>query len=193
MIILIDNGHGKDTAGKCSPDGSLREWSYTREIAQRLCDELNAKGVHAIRIVTESEDISLTERVRRVNTICQQFGTKNVLLVSIHVNAAESDGAWHWCSGWSVYVSPNSSKNSKRLAATLYEEAAKRNLQGNRYVPGCRYWMGSFAIIRDTWCPAVLTENLFQDNKAEVRFLLSEEGKSAIVSLHVEGILNYLK
>ena len=33
MKILIDNGHGVDTAGKRSPDGSLREYKYTREIA----------------------------------------------------------------------------------------------------------------------------------------------------------------
>lgn len=30
---------------------------------------------------------------------------------------------------------------------------------------------------RDTKCPAILTENLFQDNKEDVDFLLSEKGK----------------
>jgi len=35
MKILIDNGHGSNTPGKCSPDGRLREYSYTREIAGR--------------------------------------------------------------------------------------------------------------------------------------------------------------
>ena len=33
MKILIDNGHGQETAGKRSPDGRLLEWSYNREIA----------------------------------------------------------------------------------------------------------------------------------------------------------------
>ena len=45
---------------------------------------------------------------------------------------------------------------------------------------------------RDTNCPACLTENLFQDNKEDVDFLLSEEGYQAIVDLHVNGILSYL-
>lgn len=36
MRILIDNGHGKETPGKCSPDGRLKEYAYTREIADRL-------------------------------------------------------------------------------------------------------------------------------------------------------------
>lgn len=50
-----------------------------------------------------------------------------------------------------------------------------------------------FCILKYTQCPAVLTENLFQDNKEDVDFLLSEEGKQTIVSLHVKGICKYLK
>ena len=32
MKVLIDNGHGSNTPGKCSPDGRLKEYAYTREI-----------------------------------------------------------------------------------------------------------------------------------------------------------------
>lgn len=60
-------------------------------------------------------------------------------------------------------------------------------------MPPHKYWVGNFAIVRDTKCPAVLTENLFQDNMAEVDYLLSAEGKATIAKLHVEGILNYIK
>ena len=35
MKVLIDNGHGSDTSGKRSTDGRLREYAYTREIADR--------------------------------------------------------------------------------------------------------------------------------------------------------------
>ena len=45
---------------------------------------------------------------------------------------------------------------------------------------------------RDTICPAVLTENLLQDNKDDVDFLLSEKGKQAIVDVHYNGIIKYL-
>jgi N-acetylmuramoyl-L-alanine amidase len=45
---------------------------------------------------------------------------------------------------------------------------------------------------RDTICPAVLTENLFQDNKEDVNFLLSEKGKQAIVDAHYNGIVKYI-
>ncbi len=38
MKILIDNGHGNNTSGKCSPDNRLREYAWAREIAVRLVD-----------------------------------------------------------------------------------------------------------------------------------------------------------
>ena len=46
---------------------------------------------------------------------------------------------------------------------------------------------------RDTKCPAVLTENMFQDNEEDVKLLLSEDGKQRIVDTHVNGIINYIK
>ena len=50
-----------------------------------------------------------------------------------------------------------------------------------------------FYILKHTKCPAVLTENLFQDNKEDVDFLMSPEGKKAITDLHVKGIMKYLE
>ena len=49
------------------------------------------------------------------------------------------------------------------------------------------------AICRDTNCPAVLTENLFQDNESDYKYLMSDEGREAIINLHVTGIVNYIK
>ena len=123
MKILIDNGHGVDTAGKRSPDGSLREYSYTREIARRIVQALTAEGFDAERIVTEEEDISLKERCRRVNAVCRSLGSKNVLLVSVHNNAAGSGGQWLTARGFSAHVSLNASDRSKRLAKCLWQAA----------------------------------------------------------------------
>ena len=193
MTVIIDNGHGSNTGGKCSPDGKLREYAWAREIAKRLETELKMRGIDARRIVPEETDISLTVRCRRVNDICRSNGSKNCLLVSIHINAAKSDSKWHDASGWSGWVAPNASANSKKLAQLLYAEAEKGGLKGNRSVPACKYWTGNYAIVRDTNCPAVLTENLFQDNREEASYLMSENGKRAIVQLHVDGIINYIR
>lgn len=192
MIVLIDNGHGVETKGKRSPDGRLLEYKYCREIAAAVEKALVAKGYQARRIVTEETDVPLGARCKRVNAVCEGMGTKNVLLVSIHVNAAGS-GNWRTARGWSGWVYEQGGERSRKLARCLCEAAEKRGLMGNRSVPECKYWTANFFVLKNTKCAAVLTENLFQDNREDVEVLLSEEGRQAIVDLHVEGIENYIK
>lgn len=191
--VLIDNGHGENTPGKCSPDKRLREYAYAREIAMRVEKCLRCKGYNAQRIVEEETDVPLSERCKRVNDICKQVGTKNVLLVSIHNNAAGGDGKWHEARGFSAHVGLNASSKSKMLAQYLWNEAIQQGLKGNRSVPAAPYIAQNLAICRDTACPAVLTENLFQDNKEDVELLLSEEGKEKVTATHVNAIVNFIK
>ena len=80
MRIFIDNGHGIDTVGKCSPDGKLREAVFNREIARRIVLDLQDRGLDAVLLVPEIEDISLKERCRRVNIWCMEHGRENAIL-----------------------------------------------------------------------------------------------------------------
>ena len=50
----------------------------------------------------------------------------------------------------------------------------------------------NFTILYRSRCPACLTENLFQDNREDVDYLLSDAGREAIVRLHVDGIKDYI-
>ena len=103
MLVLIDNGHGINTPGKCSPDAAnglldsplfFKEWAWTREIAIRLNQAFTECGIDSSLIVTEDTDVPLKERVRRVNEICDRCGVANVILISIHNNAAGSGRFW---------------------------------------------------------------------------------------------------
>lgn len=197
MKILIDNGHGSNTAGKCSPDKRLREYAWSRDCANRLVQVLKQKGYDAELVTPEAWDVKLQTRVSRVNNICKAVGARNCLLVSIHNNAGGSDGNWHDACGWSVFVSKNASENSKRLARMLTVEAMKRELMGNRSVPLQKYWTWSWTkndiyILKETACPAVLTENMFEDHKGDVDYLLSESGMTELVDLHAYGIIQYI-
>jgi N-acetylmuramoyl-L-alanine amidase len=49
-----------------------------------------------------------------------------------------------------------------------------------------------FTVLAKTKCTAVLTENGFMDNKEDVEYLLSPEGKRAVVMSHVEAIVKYV-
>lgn len=195
LCILLDNGHGCNTFGKCSPDKCILEYKWCREIVNRIYNELKKLNIPVINVTPELSDICLNERVRRINkhytTIKKNGGS--ALLISIHINAAGSDNKWHDASGWTVWVSKNASKNSKRFAQIIYTESEKENLKGNRWVPDCKYWEANYKILHDSNCPAVLTENMFQDNKGDVEFLLSEEGKQKIVNIHINAILKYIK
>ena len=194
MLILIDNGHGVNTPGKCSPDGKFREYKYVREIAHEVVAELKKRGYCAELLVTEDIDISLAERVRRANNKCNQLGTKNVVLLSVHVNAA-GNGQWLNAKGWSCFTSRGLTKSDK-IADELYkvaEELMPNRTMRKDYSDGDADWEAGFYILKNTKCPAVLTENFFMDNKEDLAYLTSAEGRKAIIATHVEGVINYIK
>lgn len=192
MIVLLDAGHGVETPGKRSPDGRLREYAYAREIAGNVYGELLKKGYDADLVVKTDMDISLSDRVKYVNSIYKEAGG-NALLVSIHCNAAGDGSEWMNARGWSAYVSLNASEKSKALATSLYWAADVARLKLREYSSKEPYWSQNLAICRDTLCPAVLTENLFMDNQKDVEFMLSDEGKLAITNTHVQGIIDFIK
>lgn len=194
LVVLIDNGHGKNTKGKCSPNKSIYEWEYTREIACRLYKRLLIEGIEAILITPEERDISLTERVRREKKFTKEAkkAGKETCFISLHLNAAGGGGKWKTARGWTDWIAQEASADSKKLAQLLYAEAEARGLQGDRCVPSTKYWTANYTVCTDTSCPAVLTENLFQDNKEDVAYLLTEEGKETIVDLHLQAIKKYI-
>ncbi len=194
MKILIDNGHGINTPGKRSPDGRFLEYAYNRELAARIVSKLTENNYDAFLLVPELEDVALSERVRRENAISAALGATDVILLSIHVNAAGNGSKWLNTTGWSAYTSRGNT-NADLLAYCLYE-AAERNLPGKRIL---KYngdnepdFEADFYILRHSSCPAVLTESMFMDNWTDVQFLQSEEGKNALTALHYEGIVNYI-
>lgn len=195
MTIIIDNGHGADTPGKCSPDRRFREYRFNREIARAVVEHLQLRGFDAVLLVPEEEDIPLRERVRRANKITCRLGhpVQETIVVSIHVNAAGNGSKWMSATGWSAYTYYGHS-DSDRLANCLYE-AAKKHLPGHNlrtdYSDGDPDIEAPFYILKDTYAAAVLTENGFMDNELSLSFLESDAGKKAIVALHVEGIINY--
>lgn len=216
-IVILGTAHGKNVGGKRSPDKKFEEYLYSREIVGLVRRELEAKGCKVFVDMQESEvplpqNAELKERCKFVNDICGKYGAKNCIYVSIHVNAAGSDGKWKKAGGWSAYTSRGNTSADK-LADCLYESAkvhlasyAKAMDEGKEsglydkkqrpfrtdYSDGDADQEAGFYVLTNTKCAAVLTENLFMDNKSDVRFLTSEKGKSAIVKTHVEGILKYL-
>ena len=120
MTILIDNGHGKETPGKRSPDGSFREYAWTREVARMVCDIFQAEGYDARLLVPEEKDISLQERCRRANA----FDKRSTILVSLHNDAAGNGSKWMKGRGWSIWTTRGVTE-SDTLAESIYQRAVK--------------------------------------------------------------------
>lgn len=194
---MLDAGHGKDTPGKRSPDSSLMEWEYNREIAKRVQRILLSYGIDTRLVVEDDWDMSLKQRYLRVNKICDKYGAGNVIMVSIHCNAAKN-GEWTNARGWSVWTTKGQT-NSDKLADELFAAAQSylphhgMTLRKETYNDGDVDYEKNFTVIYGAKCPAVLTENLFMDNKVDCAWLLTEEGKETITNIHVDGILKYME
>ena len=198
ITIIFGTAHQKSILGKGSPDGKFREYKYSREVCKAASEILKDMG-YRVFIDVEDDDLHMTQsrelstRCKIVNELVKQY--KDCIYVSIHVNAAASDGKWHEGTGWEVYTSVGKTK-ADELATCLYN-AAKYNVNDKKmrtdFSDGDADKEAHLYVLKNTNCPAVLTENFFQDNKKDVDYLLSDEGFHAIVRLHVEGILNYIK
>ena len=117
----------------------------------------------------------------------------NVILISLHINAAGDGSKWHTATGWSCYTCKGQTE-SDHLADCLYkaaEQILKNQVIRTDYaIDGDPDWEENFYILRHSLCPAVLTENFFMDG-LDLEFLQSKAGKQAIVDTHVEGITEF--
>lgn len=196
--IILGTAHLKSTPGKCSPDKKFYEYKYSREICKAVKSILENLG-HKVFIDIEDDDLPVNSskelclRCKTVNDLQKVY--KNCIYISIHVNAAGNGSKWMNATGWSAYTSVGVTAADK-LAECLYE-SAKKNLKGKKlrtdFTDKDSDIESDFYVLKHTTCPAVLTENFFQDNKDDVAYLTSDEGFHSIVRLHVEGILKYIK
>ena len=193
MKILIDNGHGQGCVNG-SPDGRLKEWSWTREVASEVHSQLLSLGYDVSLLTPEKRDIPINTRVARVNKLCHLYGEDNVIVVSIHADAKGNGKKWQDAHGWSCLVADTASAKSRQLANCLYDAAAAEGRNMRKPTQWQKYWeRDNVGILKRTLCPAVLTESGYMTNEQECEWLLSDEGKMTAVRIHVEGIIKFLE
>lgn len=181
--ICLDAGHGKNTAGKSTPDG-IKEWTLNNAVCNIIKEILlnNYKNVEIIRIddISGDTDVSLDERVRRINNYNPS------VMVSIHHNAFM--GNWGNHTGTEVYYHTYGSEEDKRLANIIAPKLAAKTNMKNRgvkdnllYVLSCK-----------TSVPAVLCEGGFMDSNLDSFYIRTEEGKKAYAEAVVESLEEFL-
>lgn len=188
LQLLLDNGHGNNTAGKCWTIGGVTfyEWECNRDIIRRVCEQLDIESIPYHIIVPEDYDVSLKERCRRANAICAKYGKDNCLFISAHSNASVN----HDAHGISIWTSKGQTKSDKYAEEWWYE--GQNEFVHSRMMKdmsdGDHDFESNFYVLKHTVCAAVLIEAFFYDNKKDFYYLLSEEGREQIAKWYVNSI-----
>lgn len=197
MIVWgLDNGHGirNYTNGKCSPSWKdtpqIFEGEYNRKLVKEIERKATELGLNVQRITPEDQDISLSERVKRANCMASHFGKDKFILISVHLNAAQSTQENH--QGWEVWTSVGKTKSDS--IATYFFNTAKSELpqaipMRADYTDGDPDKESQFYILKNTVCPAILTENLFMTSHKDCLYLNSEEGFKTLVDIHIKSMV----
>lgn len=203
VLVLLDAGHGGIingeyvTPGKRSPKWKNGKQYFegvgNREIRDKVANWLDLWGIEYKYVSKGNKDIPLENRVRYINNICKQRGSKKVLLLSIHSDAFSKESAH----GWSVYTSVGDTGVADIYATNTYL-TMKSQFPNEKYrldmSDGDIDKESQFYILRNTLCPSILAENFFMTNYRECnKILLTEEGQNKIAYGLALGIAKTLK
>ena len=174
--VYLDAGHGIDTAGKRSPDGSLLEYEFNRDVANRIEDILIRHDVEVMSCYSDT-DTPLTQRCQMANMFNADY------FVSIHSNADKE--YWTSANGWEIYVVSLSGK-AEELAKKIQKHSKELGLKDR----GIK--TANFTVLTDTKMPAVLIEHGFYTNKEECEKLKSDSFRQKCAECDAKGILEQL-
>jgi N-acetylmuramoyl-L-alanine amidase len=144
LLIAVDAGH--PPIGATGPTG-LYEGDAVLEVAMRLRTMLEARGATVFMTRTDREPVALADRpilARRANAHA---------FVSIHLNAYPDGVNPFVANGTGTYFY---FEHSERLA-----RAVQRGLVPELGLRNIGVFQQSFAVIRNSWMPAVLAEGAF--------------------------------
>jgi len=183
--VVLDPGHGGETAGKRSPDGTYLEHEFNLDMANRLKLLLERHGVTVVLTRSGEKDVSLKERVRIANA---KEGVE--LFVSLHSNASGDGKTWNGHKGFGVYTSASggtAARNKAAKAVLLRAKEAGVELWGG----GLFHNIGLY-VLKNTVAPAILIEHGFHTNREEVARLKDGTYRQKLADADAKGILDYL-
>jgi N-acetylmuramoyl-L-alanine amidase len=190
MKVILDFGHGgiidgiyQNRAGHAKsykfPDGfEVLEGVTNRQIGRRLIRMLELGGISYHDLNSrDQEDMPLSQRIAKVNRL--YAADKSCWLLSIHSNKMTKDASGESIAarGCETFVFDKASQKSLVIQGIAEEEFKKTHkFRGSKKM--------NLAMLRETNCPALLTESYFYTNRDDAEYLMSEEGQEAIAVTH---------
>lgn len=178
LKIAIDAGHGGTELGAigCLNDN---EKDVNLEISKILKEKLETNGANVIMTREDDSFVGLNDRVEIANKNNAQ------IFISIHNNALP-DSAAHLKSTGSetYYFHPQSKELAKDVVESLAKETGFKNNGAKAQ---------SFAVVRNTNCPAILVEVGYIINPEDNAKLIDKNYQNKIAEAILHGLENYLK
>ena len=171
--IVLDPGHGGVQPGAIGSSKQYTEAVLNLILARKLQRELECLGATVVMTRETDVDISLEER----NLITQK--EKPDMFISIHRNSSSSSKSRGY---EDYYFYPF----SKPLCEAVYNQCVDNFTEGRdvRYYP--------FYVTRVSCCPAILTENGFMSNSADLEMIKTDYHNEKMAVSIMQGIIDYL-
>ena len=178
LKIAIDAGHGGTELGAigCLNDN---EKDVNLEISKILKEKLETNGANVIMTREDDSFVGLNDRVEIANKNNAQ------IFISIHNNALPDSAAHLKSTGSETYYFY---QQSKELAKDVVESLAKETGLKNNGAKA-----QSFAVVRNTNCPAILVEVGYIINPEDNAKLIDKDYQNKIAEAILHGLENYLK
>ena len=177
-----------------NPNPEFDELAFLTRIADGIHARLTQSAKHTPFITIRKLTGTMDQIIAQLKQLTQTSRPSSNRIIAIGLNSTRLDGRNHTATGWSI-IKSSQSKEISRLATSLTTEAMQS--LGSRAAsaapnPYSLTFLNQTRIITATTIPAVLTLNLYQDNRQDTAYLLSSAGHQAIIDLHVKGISAYL-
>lgn len=180
MKIMLDAGHGYETAGKRSPDG-MKEYEFNRAVADEVSKLLSKyENVTVFIAHSDESDVPLKERTDMANRLAVDC------YVSIHANAYGT--GWNNVRGIETYIYVTKPKIAHELARKIHNSLIAATAMKDRGVK-----TASFHVLRETRMTAVLVECGFMTNKEDTTLLRSASYRRLCAEAIVKGLREQYK
>jgi N-acetylmuramoyl-L-alanine amidase len=194
LVIILDCAHGADVKGKCSPDGTHREYKWSRLICGKLRDKLESLGYRVEYTNKTENEIGLSQRKNIANNI--KIDSDQVkFLISLHNNAAGNGSNWTNATGFEIFTSKGQTLSDK-FAQVIMSNLQKDFPESNGFKHRVDLTDGdldkeeNFTVLMGNYY-GILLEWLFQDNKEDVKLLNDEIINNKLIDSLIKSI-NYI-
>jgi N-acetylmuramoyl-L-alanine amidase len=172
--IMLDAGHGYQTAGKGVP--GLKEYEFNKGVVNHIINILNGyQDVTLYSCYSDTRDVPLKERTDMANGI-------NVdCYASIHGNAGPTTAR-----GIETFIYPKAGEATYNLARSVHDHTINITGMVNRGVKRV-----DFHVLRETKMNAFLIECGFMTNPEDLALMLTDEYRRKVAQGVSNGLIQY--